>query len=444
MTNSSTSSIGSKSCANLSARSRRATLIAVMKILIGTLAAFWNSFDGNYAGDDSATIVRNTTIRQLWPISHVLFSARQNTAEGRPLLNLSLAINYAMGGLDPFGYHVFNFAVHAFNALLLFGLARRTLELKIIAPRYRRHSASIAWAIALLWAVHPIQTESVTYIVQRVEAMASFFYLATLYALARGAESQVRARRAASAVWFALGIVSCWLGTLTKEIIVSAPLMALLYDRVFLARSWREVWRSRGGVHLGLFASWGLLAQMLTSGSHTKGFGVGVTPMQYFLTQWVALVRYLSIAFWPRELFIRGGNSVVLPDFRVALCGLTLVVLVLATVAAWRLTPPLGWLATSFFAILSPSSSFIPIATQAMTVHRMYLALAVVVALAVFAGFEVWSRLAANIWRPLRVAVPCVVVVAIAVALGYRTYLQNEFYRRIPAVRTAFVDRWLG
>src|SRR6185312_4252239 len=98
------------------------------------------------------------------------------TVGGRPFLNLSLALNQAFGGTNPWGYHALNLAIHVLAGLTLFGLVRRTLEAG------RKGSALLpAFAAALLWTVHPLQTEAVTYIVQRAESAMGLFYLLTLY-----------------------------------------------------------------------------------------------------------------------------------------------------------------------------------------------------------------------------------------------------------------------
>src|SRR5690606_26507746 len=110
------------------------------------------------------------------------------TAQGRPLLNLSLAINHAIGGTAVEGYHAVNLLIHVSAGLLLLGLVRRTLALATVSSfsghgHARRTAPSLlAGAVALLWVVHPLQTESVTYIIQRAESQVGLFYLLTLYA----------------------------------------------------------------------------------------------------------------------------------------------------------------------------------------------------------------------------------------------------------------------
>ena len=145
-----------------------AIVLASGLIVAATAAAFSSSFAGGFVFDDQTAIVENRTIRQLWPIWTPLCPpAGTATAEGRPLLNFSLAINYAMSGYNVWSYHAANLAIHILAALLLFGILRRTFLLPTMRDRWGGGATVLAFVIALLWAIHPLQTESVTYIVQR-------------------------------------------------------------------------------------------------------------------------------------------------------------------------------------------------------------------------------------------------------------------------------------
>ena len=183
------------------------------------------------------------------------------TVSGRPLLNLTLAVNYALGGLNPWGYHAINLAIHILAALTLFGVLRRTLAVWGVGCGVRGEESHdtarstsrtphptphtfLAFAIALLWAVHPLQTELVTYIVQRAESLCGLFYLLTLYCFIRGASRPPSPGRRTS-LWYLAAVVFCFLGIATKEVMVTAPVMVFLYDRTFFASSFRQSLRQR-------------------------------------------------------------------------------------------------------------------------------------------------------------------------------------------------------
>src|SRR5262249_2867825 len=136
---------------------------------------------------------------------------------------------------DPWSYHALNLAIHALAGIVLFDLVRRLLERRGAGTSLASSAAGIALAAALLWVVHPVTTEAVTYVIQRGESMASLFYLLTLDALVRSAQS-AHARR-----WHVAAVGFCLLGMISKPVMVTAPIMALLIDRVFLAGSFRRL-----------------------------------------------------------------------------------------------------------------------------------------------------------------------------------------------------------
>jgi hypothetical protein len=145
-------------------------------LLIGIgLAAYFNSFAGSFLLDDKLRIIDNPQIRRLWPLWAVMAHST------RPILELSLALNYAVGGLNPWTYHAFNLAVHLSAGLLLFGIVRRMLESDRLRARYGDLSRWLAIAVAAIWLVHPLQTESVTYIIQRAESLMGVLFLMTMY-----------------------------------------------------------------------------------------------------------------------------------------------------------------------------------------------------------------------------------------------------------------------
>jgi hypothetical protein len=170
-------------------------------IVAAGAAAYWNSLAGPFIFDDNASILTNPRIRQLGQLLRTLAPPPNTPVAGRPIVNLSFAVNYTLGGLEVTGYHVVNIVIHVINALLLFGIARRTLEFVRgdlpsaahssqgrITPAPARHaSLNVAFAIALLWVVHPLNSEAVDYLTQRTESLMALFYLATLYASIRAA-----------------------------------------------------------------------------------------------------------------------------------------------------------------------------------------------------------------------------------------------------------------
>ena len=391
------------------ASTNRIVLLASGVIAAAGIAAYANSFAGPFVFLDVPAIVSNPTIRHLWPLGPVLNppSAGGLAVGGRPLVNLSLALNYALGGTNVVGYHAFNLAVHILAALTLFGILRRTLK-----------SIPLAFATALLWTVHPLQTESVTYIIERAESLMGMFYLLTLYFFIRsvdcgsGSDFQVSSfSPQPSAKMFQVSgfkfqvfaVAACLCGAATKEVAATAPLVVFLYDRTFVSGTFREAWRRHWRLHLGLASSWILSAALLagTGGNRggTSGFGIGVSWGRYALTQFPAITGYLRLALWPSRLDFHYGAQWVEHPAEVIPQAILVLALLAGSVACFfqkgvkGVRPPevknpvfftsggptpfraLGFAGIFFFAILAPTS-LVPGMTQTMAEHRMYLALA--------------------------------------------------------------------
>jgi protein O-mannosyl-transferase len=413
-------------------------------IVAAVLAAYANSLAGPFVFDDLPAILDNPTIRSLG--GALSPPPGGYTVSGRPLVNLSLAVNYAISGTDVWGYHLLNIAIHCLAALVLYGIVRRT---PISGFRFQVS----AFLVALLWAVHPLQTESVTYVVQRAESLMGLFYLLTLYCFIRYAEagrpdpvlrSQARTEppsfvprcgtseggQAGKRPWAWLSIGACLLGMASKEVMVSAPVIVLLYDRAFVAGSLRAALAARRRYYAALASTWLLLAWLvLRTGTRgaTAGTGIGMSPSGYWLTQFQAIVHYLRLVFWPDPLVLDYGTG--LAPSAVAVLPQILAVLALAGGAAWLLLgdpgreprrASAGFALAWFIAVLLPTSA-VPVVVQVMAEHRMYLALAPVIALVVLA-------LGGIPGRRLRISLAAGAVIA-AAALGARTAARNADYR---------------
>ena len=394
---------------------------AVVLFVVTVLAVYANSLHGPFIFDDGPSIVANPSIRHLGSLQVLAAPTDAVTTTGRPVLNLSLALNYAIGELAVEGYHVVNLLIHILAGLTLFGLLRRTLLLPGLAQRFASASLGLAFTMSLLWTVHPLQTESVTYIVQRAESLVGLFYLLTLYCYLRGVTAERGTR------WYAAAVMNCALGMGTKEVMVTAPLVVMLLDRIFIKDFFEHGKAQRRRVQLALLATWAVLALavLLSHGrGGSAGFGLGMTAWSYARTQFACIIHYLRLSIWPSPLVIDYGNSVVGDGATIAPYALGVILLMAATAAALIRRPMLGFLGVWFFAILAPSSSIVPLAGQTEAEHRMYLPLVAVVVLAVMAAYRGLGRIGLG---ARQAAMP---LVALAVAgLGVGTYRRNEAYK---------------
>ena len=367
---------------------RRETLLVMLMLVGVTIVTYGNTFAVPFLFDDYLSIPDNVTIRH-FATAWLPPSGDGITVSGRPLLNLTLALNHAISGDAVWSYHLGNLLIHVLAGCVLFDVVRRTLRQPRLAARFGAEAMTIAAVAAQLWLLHPLQTESVTYLIQRAESLAGLMYLLTLWAFVRATTP------GAARGWFVATGVFCLLGMAAKETLVTAPVMILFYDRVFVAESWREVWFRRWRLYLALAATWLLLAGLIiNTGSRggSVGFGGAITAGTYALTQIGAIVHYLRLAFWPYPLAFDYGTVVASGWGEVAWSAVILFPLLGATLWALARNRPAGHLGAFFFALLAPTSSFVPVQTQTMSEHRMYLALAALAVLVATLLYRTWGR----------------------------------------------------
>ena len=358
------------------------------------------------------------------------------------MVNLSFAVNYAIGGLSVRGYHVGNIAIHIACALLAFAVVWRTLEWPRVRARLSGHSVDAAFAIALLWTVHPLNTEVVDYLTQRTESMLAMFYLLTLYAAIRAMGS----RR--SSAWPSLAVLSCGLGMACKESMVSAPLIVALYDGVYVFE--KQGFRARRRMYMELAATWLVLAALNWSGPRAAvgGLSTGVSAWTYLLNQTLMIARYLRLAIWPRSLVVFYGWPLPLRLGDVMPYAVFIVFLLIATAIAMRRQPMLGFLGVWFFVTLAPTSSIIPIATEVGAERRMYLPLLAVISLVVVGAYLAWD-FAGRRWRGNRETAvrrlafvgAVLLLVGVAGALAAGSIARNREYASARTLAQTVVDR---
>lgn len=350
-------------------------------IAIGALVAYHASFRVPFVLDDASAVLGNRSIEDIRNLGAVFAPPNDLTTAGRPLLNLSFALNYAVHGRTVAGYHAVNLALHIGAGLLLFGIVRAALHAKSAAIDM---AGPVATAVALLWTVHPVHTASVTYVSQRAEVLMGFWFFFTLWAFARGQDR--------GPGWLAVAVVGCAAGMASKETMVTAPAAVLLYDATFFAAGIRDALRRRAPFYAGLAGTWLILAALMWS-TRVTSRGIGYTAAMDFwthaLTQACVLVHYLKLTVWPDPLVFDHGPEIAvqrIADARGEI--LLLVVAVVAISYVWRRARAAGFAAAMFFVPLIPSIA-VPVTHQPMAENRLYVPLAAVAALV---GAAVWRN----------------------------------------------------
>ncbi len=388
------------------ALARLGWLVPVTAVIV--LWAFTIPYE--FAFDDEHDILHEPAIHQLWPPTWATISRR-------PLVSLSFALNWAWTGSHPWSYRLVNIAIHACNAALLWWGIRTALRREDASARDTFRVSVVATVAATIWAIHPLQTSAVTYVVHRYESLAAGWMLACFAAWQKG----IRARRPAR--WFALAVIAASAAMLSKEIaVVCPPLMvayAWLSGQLKGGAEVRQRYRWLAALVAVPLAIAGLVYPLFPA-APSQGVGSGVSRMDYLLSQPAVFVHYLRLVFVPHPLSVDYYDWPVGPTWQMVPSVIVVAAIVGATIWACFRAPRLGWLGLVVFGVLAPTSSIIPLAHELVAERRMYLPLAPIVLLLVLGA----SRI-----RVLRPGVLLGIAFAAAVALGTVTISRNSDFR---------------
>lgn len=343
-------------------------------------------------------------------------------------------LQYTLHGRWLPGFHAVNIAIHVVAALALFGAVLVTCRGPRMPAAVQRDATGIALVSALVFELHPLQTQAVTYLYQRFESlMGMFFMLAVLcFALAVRDPAKDAPRHRG---WFLATWAAVMLSIGSKEVGAVAPLVLLWYDRVFAATSWQEVWSRRRWFYLPFLAMFAAGAAYLFA--HRDHYAAGgifdaerMSPLAYALTQPEVILRYLQLTIWPRGLCLDWAVPPADTAARIVPPLLALSALLGFTGWAAVRLPVVGFLLGSFFLILAPTSSFAPIIDLAFE-HRMYLPLAPLAVLVVVAARAALKSLTVQLGvdRPTAAFLSASAALAVATALGVTTFQRNAVYR---------------
>lgn len=279
-------------------------------LILGTLV-YSNSLGVPFVLDDLESIVRNEIIRDL--ANYLPGGPGYDFLLRRCIGYFTFALNYHFSGLDVTGYHLFNLVVHLATALLVYLLLRLTFRTPLLAEsRLAPQAGMTALIAALLFVTHPVQTQAVTYTVQRLTSLCAFFYLLSLvlYVVARLTPRQSRRRngnnmpvlRWRTPLLLSGSVLFAILAMFTKEIAFTLPLAALLYETCFF----RGAWHQRAVRLMPLLLTLPIIPLLVLTDeglpATTDGLpqtGAEIPRLDYFLTQIRVLVTYLRLLVLP-------------------------------------------------------------------------------------------------------------------------------------------------
>lgn len=393
--------------------------------------------------DDTVTIVGNRAVQLLpdWSQTVKEILAFQPS---RFVTNISFAVNYYFGRLDTWGYHAINIALHLAAACLVWWLGNLFVLMnnptgetdRVIPARKGKSSrkksldrssdskifsnAQLPFLAALIFLVHPVNTQAVTYISQRSEALAALFYVASVCCYIKG-----RTTEDLRTPYFILAVVSGLLASFSKETAITLPIMIMTIELFFFGKNNNALPRTIlfGVLGLGFlllipaafqFNYFDMLSRSYLSQSH---LGDVLTLPTYLMTQARVFVTFLRLVFVPVGLNLDHDYPMVSSFFDPAFLG-SLCLLVAIAVAAFRIrnkNPMLSFAAVWFF--LTLSSNLVPRA-HVMFEHKLYLVLTgMVPALVLGFGAVVRNR------KAIVIAVCCLIA-----AFSVLTFLRNRVW----------------
>lgn len=345
-------------------------LLAIFLITSIATIIYSNSFDCTFHFDDQHAIVENYAIHR-FDLKEIFFSSN------RPVLDITLAINYYFGKLNVFGYHLVNLLLHISNGIMLYFILFQTANLPLLKEKYGQRAYRIALYASLIFISHPIQTQAVTYIISRSSVLATTFYLLTLLLF-------IQAFQKNSKFYLIAAFLASCLGMGTKQIAATLPLTLLIYDFYFISDGRLKMLKEHYKVHLTMFSTIAVTIYLSASGlqkfvsfDYAKGiqmpFGEPVTSFQYFMTQLHVIPYYIKLLFVPTNLNLDYDWPITRHlDLTTVLFFILLAAIVVFAVWAYRRARLLSFGIIWFFVTLSVTSSFIVI-YDVIFEHRLYL-----------------------------------------------------------------------
>jgi tetratricopeptide (TPR) repeat protein len=355
------------------APTRRAAIgviVAGVLLLAGGLFAYWGTWHNCFLFDDYPAIDENLALLSgdWWTAA---FGPRHQPLANRPLTCLTLVVDLRVFGEGPFGPHLTNLLLHLGNAVLLLTTLRRALRAPNLGGRVdERHAHWLATAAAAIWVVHPLGVDAVAYATQRSTLLFSGCLLLAIYATLRANDTTTTRR------WRGLAVVAMALGMASKEDMVTAPLLLVLFERALLLPSWVAL-RTRMGYYAALAATWSVLGCCVAMGPHNSTVGYAtkgdISAWHWLMTQAEVVLHYLRLVLWPQPLRGAYDGGIVRDIGDALLPGLGVLALIAIVLLLWRRRPWWAWLGTLFFLLLAPTSSVMPIDTEIVAERRMYL-----------------------------------------------------------------------
>jgi protein O-mannosyl-transferase len=402
-------------------------LISIILIILTGILVYSNSFDCSFNFDDSVNISNNPAIKNLSMFTNINYWLHP----GRQIAYLSFALNYHFNNLDVFGYHLINILIHIITGISTFLLVKLILNLNNSKNiKFNKYKDWIALFSALFFVVHPLQTQAVTYIVQRMASMAAMFYILSIYLYALGRIEHTQKNNILKAIiFYFLALTSGIIGVMTKENAATFPITMLLFEFTFIRNTENKIYKKyiiiSSSVIAFLCISYFFLNPSLMTSAATSG--IKISSQEYLINQFIVIARYLQLTILPFNQCADYGNVAYNFPFVTSFwrldvigCFLLLAGLIVMAVIVYKKNKILSFGIFWLFLTLSVESSIIPIA-EPMFEHRMYLPMLGIGLFLVYSLFLLFSKI-----KPIYIFSFLSVLILV---LGISGYSRNKIWK---------------
>jgi len=427
----------------------RKNVFGIIALLIIILTIYSNTFNASWHFDDETNILKEKSLHLeelSWEkMKNILLTpAGEKNVIYRPVARLSLALNYYLGEDNVFGYHLVNLSIHVLASVFLFLFILHTLNLPTTRA-YAPNSYSIALLATFLWAINPVQTQAVTYIVQRMASMAGMFYIMSMYFYLKGRTSQNRFPQIAH---YSFCFLTAILAFASKENAAMLPISIFFFD-LFLIQG-----LTKGNIKKNSYLLLVLILIPLAFALIRMGPSVfspehltasyahrGYTLFERLLTQPRVILLYLSLLFYPMPGRLSISHDIaisygLLEPPTTILAILFIVLFLGVTIVQSKRWPLPSYCILFFFLNHLIESTVFPL--ELVFEHRNYIPsmlLFVPVAILIVRGITFFS------YKKKMQAVFCLFIVLIFVGQGHSTFMRNFVWKTEESLWLDAIDK---
>jgi len=429
----------------------RRNVFAIITIFIVILAIYSNTFNASWHFDDEPNITQNPALHLTeltWQNIEKTFYGKQLEPNQlyRPAACLSFALNYYFGGDGVFGYHLVNIAIHFLAAVFLFLFIYHTLNLPLLSARYGPNSYFIALLSTVLWAINPIQTQAITYIVQRMASMAGMFSIVSMYFYLK---ARTAIKTSSKAILFPSTALFIIVAFLSKENAIMMPACLFLFDFLLIqgvsgysAKRNLKILLVVAAATVGMVVVFLAFSEMTFSSLFSLYSKRPFTPWERLLTQSRVLILYISFILYPMSTRLSLNHDIAIshslfnpPTTMVAI--ICIIGMLFGAICFSRRYPLISFCVFFFFLNHIPESTVLPL--ELIYEHRNYIPsmlFFVPIAIGLLKAISYFS------YKRSMQTIMALSIVLIIIGQGHATFMRNFTWKSEESLWIDSVDKY--